>query len=389
MAHSTSGAPARDDARGGGRKLATDPALPDDDTDFLFVAHPGEAIDAAYVISRAIQLVWKRPAQVIGVAAASILLSWALLFGLITLGILQNSLWDAAGIGEVMHPLGVIVLLVIGWAGALLLQAPLVGSAIEIHLDERRGLFAELLSRGIARIPQLMVASAIVMVAVVVVVSAAIGLAAGVVAIAAQLPWGAVQVMVTVIGSLVIALYAMRAIAGFCLLVPVMLVERLEIGEAIGRSWTLGWRHGFAILSALILPAVLAQLVLFPTQFMPPWVGLSLGIVLGVSLALYQTAIAPVTYVAIREYVEGLHPGRVMEAPAGPASPRRPSARARAPRPSRPAKPTKAAGRTAGGKTKAGTGAKPGGKRSKAPSARSAEGRPKRARAAKSGRARK
>lgn len=309
----TRGASSRGDAAGGTRQLATDPPLGDDDTDFIFAAHPGESIDAAYVIGRAIQLVRERPREVIGVAAASVLLGWALLFGLMSLGILHNSLWAAAGVGEVMHPVGVIVLLVIGWAAALLLQAPLVGSAIEVHLDQRRGLFAELLSRGMSQIPQLMGASALVMLAVLIVVSAAMGIVAGVVALAAQIPWGVAQVLVSVVGSIVVLVYAMRAIAGVSLLVPVMLVEGLAIGDAIGRAWEMGWRHGFAILSALILPTLLVEGILFPTQFMPPWVGLSVGIVLGVALALYQTAVAPVTYVAIREYVEGLHPGRVME----------------------------------------------------------------------------
>ena len=131
--------------------------------------------------------------------------------------------------------------------------------------------------------------------------------------------------MVGAIGSLIVAAYALRTVAGFSLLVPVMLVERLEIGEAVGRAWMLGWRHGFAILSALLLPALLVQGIMYPTQFMPPWVGPSVGIVLGVGLVLYQTAVAPVTYVAIREYVEGLHPGRVMDASAPKGAMRAPT----------------------------------------------------------------
>ncbi|MEX1367714.1 MAG: hypothetical protein AB1Z98_31590 [Nannocystaceae bacterium] len=316
------------------------PPTSEDETDYMFAAHPRESIDAAYVFGRAVELVGQRPREVIGIAAASVLLSWALLFGLLALGVLGNSLWAAAGVDDVMHPLGIIVLLVIGWAAALLLQAPLVGSAIELH-SEQRGLFAVLLSRGMSRLPQLMVASAIVIAVVIAVSTVAMALIAAVVALAALIPWGVVQVMLAFVGSLVIAAYALRTIAGFSLLVPVMLVEQLEGSEALRRSWAIGWRHGFAIISALVLPALLVQAVLFPTQFMPWYIGLGMSIVLGVGLALYNTAVVPVTYVAIREFVEGLHPGRVMDV-AGPSpTSTRPPARTAAKAPRRAARPAK------------------------------------------------
>ena len=285
-----------------------------DDTAYLFQAHPDQTIDTSYIFERAFQLIGARPLQVIGIAIASTLLGWVMILAITGLGALESSLAADAGIDGVTHPLSVIVLLLLAWSAALLLQAPLIGAAIEVHTDERRGFFSLLLSRALGKLPQLLAGSFFVIGATAVVMALTMGLITGVVLIAGMLPWDFVSTLVQIVGFLAFTYLGLRAMVGSSLLVPVMLVEELALGEALRRSWALGWRNGTAILWALLLPNLLLQAVLYPTQFMPWYIGLGVALVGGIGLSLYYTAVVPVTYVAVREYIDGRHPGRLLAA---------------------------------------------------------------------------
>lgn len=276
-----------------------------DPHDDRFAPHPGESIDTVYVVARAVDLIGARPRQVLGVVLACLVLSAVVILPLLALDVL-----GAAGLPHAMHPASFTVLLVLGWAAGLLLQTPLVGAAIEVHTT-RRGLFLEFLRRGTAQLPDLLVAGLAVLGITVLVLAVCGALVAGVGAIAALLPWEFVTLMVSFAATVALLLVALRVITAFALVIPVLVVEQLPPGPALRRSWALGWPNGWSILMALLLPAILVQGVLFVAGFLPAIVGVIAGVVLGLALAVYHSVVAPVAYVAIREYVDGIDPARL------------------------------------------------------------------------------
>jgi hypothetical protein len=300
------------DARQGGR-LERPPhkvpaALPEDDR---FAPHPGGTIDAVYVIARGFELILARPRPVLAVMLASVVLSGLLVAALVALGLAENPLWAAAGIDGVMHPASVMVLLVLGWACALLLQTPLVGSAIEVH-TRRRGLDVEFLRRGVARLPDLIVSGLAVLGISVVVLVVAVLLQLVVVTLTAFVPWLVVVVMLRFACLVAIVVVALRVITAFALVIPVIVVEQLPARDALRRAWALGWPNGLPLLLAFLLPALVVQGVLYVLGFLPWFISIPANLVLGVGLALYESVLVPVAYVAIREYVDGLDPERLV-----------------------------------------------------------------------------
>lgn len=287
---------------------AATPGLPDDDR---FVPHPGQSIDAVYVIARGFELILARPWQVLGVMAASVVVSGALLFALVALGLVENALFAAVGIDGISHPGAMMVLVVLGWACALLLQAPLVGSAIEVH-TQRRGLHAEFLRRGLAHLGDLVVTGLAVLGLCLVVVIAAVVLQLAVVMITELVPWLVVKVMLRFAGITAVMVYALRVITAFGLVVPVVVVEQLAPAAALRRAWALGWPNSFPMLLAFLLPVLVTQGVLFVLNYLPGFISIPSNLVLGVGLALYESVLVPVAYVAIREYVDGIDPGRLV-----------------------------------------------------------------------------
>ena len=287
---------------------AATPGLPEDDR---FVPHPGQSIDAVYVIARGFELILARPWQVLGVMAASVVVSGALLFALVSLGLVENALFAAVGIDGLRHPGAMIVLVVLGWACALLLQAPLVGSAIEVH-TERRGLHAEFLRRGLAHLGDLVVTGLAVLGISIVVIAVAVLLQLAVVMITGLVPWLVVKVMLRFAGVTAIMVYALRVITALGLVVPVVVVEQLAPAAALRRAWALGWPNGIPMLLAFVLPMLVIQGVLFVLSYLPGFISIPSSLVLGVGLALYESVLVPVAYVAIREYVDGIDPGRLV-----------------------------------------------------------------------------
>ncbi len=291
------------------RKAPTaDAGLPDDDR---FTPHPGQRIDAVYVIARGAELVIARPLPVLAVLLASAVLSGLLLLALVAAGAMSNPLVAAVGIDGTTHPAAILLLFVLGWAGSLLLQTPLVGSAIEIH-TARRGLHAEFLQRGLARMGDLVTAGL-----------AMLGLCAGVlvagvlaqllvVTITSLIPWLVVAVMLQVAGLVMVVTTCLRIITCFGLVVPVIVVEQRPASEALRRAWALGWPSSTALLLGFLLPALVVQGMLYVFGFLPAFISIPVTLVLGLGLAAYQAALVPAAYVAIREYVDGLDPGQLL-----------------------------------------------------------------------------
>jgi hypothetical protein len=248
---------------------------------------------------------------VLGVMAASVAVSGALLFALVSLGLVENALFAAVGIDAVSHPGAMMVLVVLGWACALLLQAPLVGSAIEVH-TQRRGLHAEFLRRGIAHLGDLVVTGLAVLGICLVVVAVAVVLQLVVVTITGLVPWLVVMVMLRFAGFMAVMVYALRLITAFGLVVPVVVVEQLAPAAALRRAWALGWPNSFPMLLAFVLPVLVIQGVLFVLNYLPGFIAIPSNLVLGIGLALYESVLVPVAYVAIREYVDGIDPGRLV-----------------------------------------------------------------------------
>lgn len=290
------------------KAAAATPGLPEDDR---FVPHPGQSIDAVYVIARGFELILARPFQVFGVMAASVVLSGVLLFGLASLGFVENMLFHAAGIDGLHHPGAMMVLVVLGWACALLLQAPLVGSAIEVH-TQRRGLHAEFLRRGLAHMGDLVVTGLAVLGISFAVIVVAVVLQVVVVMVTELVPWMVVMVMLRFAGLLAIVVFTLRVITAFGLVVPVVVVEQLPPAAALRRAWALGWPNSFPLLLAFLLPLLVTQGVLYVLNFLPGFISIPSNLVLGVGLALYESVLVPVAYVAIREYVDGIDPGRLV-----------------------------------------------------------------------------
>lgn len=282
--------------------------LPEDDR---FAPHPDQTIDAVYVIARGFELILARPWQVLGVLLASVVVSGLLVLALVALGLVENALFAAVGVDGAGHPAAMMVLLVLGWACALLLQAPLVGSAIEVH-GQRRGLHAELLRRGLARMGDLVAAGLAVLGVSTVVLVVAVILQLAVVTIAGFVPWEVVTVMLRFAGFMAIVTYALRAIVALGLVVPVIVVEQLPAGDALRRAWSMGWSNGFPMLMAFLLPVLVVQGVLFVLSYLPGFISIPALVVLDLGLMLYLSVLAPVAYVAIREYVDGIDPDRLV-----------------------------------------------------------------------------
>lgn len=285
---------------------------PDDDR---FAPHRGHSIDAVYVIARAVELIIARPREVLAVMFASVVLAGLLLLALGAVGITNNPLWTAVGIDGVMHPASLIALLVLGWSCALLLQTPLVGSAIEVHTS-RRGLHAEFLRRGIASFSSLVVASLAMLALSAVVITVALVLQLAVIKLTGLIPVPFIVVMLQFASMVAILVTAVRVITALSLVVPVIVVERLPTADALRRSWAIGWPNSFPMFVALVLPTLLVQALLFVVGFLPAYIAIPFSVVAGLGVALYQSVIVPVAYVAIREYVDGLDPGHLV-APRG------------------------------------------------------------------------
>ncbi len=288
--------------------LATTEGLPEDDR---FVPHPGQSIDAVYVIARGFELIVARPWQVGGVVLASLAVSGLLLFALVALGLVENALFSAVGVDGPRHPAAMMVLLVLGWSSSLLLQTPLVGSAIEVH-TQRQGLHVEFLRRGVARMGDLVTSGLAVLGISLVAIVVAVVLQLVIVKVTAFVPWEVVTMMLRVVGFVAIVVTVLRVLTSLGLVVPVVVVEQLPATEALRRAWALGWPNSFPILTGFVLPALVVQGVLYVASFLPGFISIPANLVLGGGLALYECVLVPVAYVAIREYVAGIDPGRLV-----------------------------------------------------------------------------
>lgn len=290
------------------RKAPTATAgLPEDDR---FSPHPGQSIDAVYVIARGFELIAARPGPVIGVLLASTVVSGILLFALVALGLVENALFSALGITGPTHPAAMLLLLVLGWSCALLLQAPLVGSAIEVN-TQRRGLHVEFLRRGLARLGDLVLAGLAVLGISLVVLVVAVVLQLLVVKISAFVPWLVVMVMLRFAGFVAVTIAALRVINAMALVVPVIVVEQLPAPDALRRAFTLGWPNSFPMLMAFVLPVVTFQGILHVLSYLPGFISIPATIIIDVGMTLYLSVLVPVSYVAIREYVDGIDPDRL------------------------------------------------------------------------------
>ncbi len=287
--------PKRDRAKG---KAASVP--PGDDR---FAPHPDQSIDVVYIIGRAAHLVGARLKVVVGVMLAS--LAVAAVSGFIV---------SAAGAGGFLTLDNVIVGMMVTWLLGLLLQTPLVGAAIEIH-TERRGLALEFLRRGLARFGAIFAASLAVALIGAVIATVGVFFQLGLMKILDSLPLGFVNVILGFVGSVIILVICLRAITAFSLVVPIILIEDTAAGAALRRSWEIGWRNGSPIFLAVLLPALVANGVLFLASFMPAFIYIPVGIVLAILLALYNSAVVPSSYVIIREFNDGVDPAHLLRAP--------------------------------------------------------------------------
>jgi hypothetical protein len=287
---------------------AATPGLPADDR---FSPHPGQSIDAVYVIARGFELIVARPGPAIGVLLASAVVSGILLFALVSLGLVENALFTKLGITGPEHPGAMLLLLVLGWSCALLLQAPLVGSAIEVNTQQRRGLHMEFLRRGLARLGDLVLAGLAVLGISLVVLVLAVALQLLVVVITSFVPWQVVMVMLRVAGMVAVMVVALRVINALGLVVPVIVVEQLPARDALRRAWTLGWPNSMPMLLAFVLPVVTFQGILHVLSYLPGFISIPATIIIDVGMTLYLSVLVPVSYVAIREYVDGIDPERL------------------------------------------------------------------------------
>lgn len=284
---------------------ASTPGLPEDDR---FSPHPGQSIDAVYVIARGFELIVARPGPVLGVLLASAVIGGGL-GGLLGLAF-SKGLFSPLGIDGPTQPIALMLLLMIGWACGLPLQAPLVGSAIEVN-TQRRGLHMEFLRRGLARLGDLVLAGLAVLAITFVVLVVAVALQVAVVWITSFVPWQVVQVMLRVAGIVVVMVAALRIIYALGLVAPVIVVEQLPAPDALRRAWALGWPNSFSMLLAFALPVLTFQGILYVFSYLPGFISIPVTIIIDVGMILYLSVLMPVSYVAIREYVDGVDPDRL------------------------------------------------------------------------------
>ena len=262
-------------------------------------------------MGRAGELVFERFGHVVAVAVGSVLLSAGLLYGLLAVGALHNQLWAAVGIESYTDPAGLLAMMILSWAATLLMQTPLVGSAIEIHTNQR-GLFSLFLGRGLAKIPQIIAAAIALVLISLAVLSLVFAMLMGVMAVGNAIPWSFVGFIVKAVAGGMVLYGGLRVMVAFSLVAPVLVVEQLGVVDALRRSWSIGWRNAHAIFWAVLIPMLVLQAVLFLASFMPWYILYGVAIV-GVGLqSLYNASVVPVAYVAIREFVDGLHPMKLV-----------------------------------------------------------------------------
>ena len=287
------------------------PSAPSDDLEYLLTPEPERSIGPADVVGRTLHLLITRPLALVGLIVASGVVTWMLTMVFAEMsGSLRSVLGGSALHGVADKMLGVVAAIV-AWAASTVVQAPVVGAAIEARTGQR-GLLAMFLQRGVRRLPAMAGAVGIVvLISIAVLLGAFVGML-GVIKVAALVPGFYPPMLLTIGGGAVLFWLSLRTLLGVSLAVPVVLVEGGNGLQAVKRSWTLTAGHRYAIAFGLVLPILAIFVLGIAVGLLAPQVTPWYGIVAYIFVVLYATAMAPATYVAFREFIDDVQPEKLL-----------------------------------------------------------------------------
>ncbi len=301
-------APADDNPFGSAQPMSAD-------LDYLLTPEPEASIGPIDVIGRTLHLLLTRPLALLGLIVASSAVFWTLTFVLTEMSSPITSLMTELGLRKLAVGFQAVFVGVLSWAASTIVQAPIVGAAIEAQTG-RRDLLRSFFQRGVRHLPAVLGSVAAVVAISIAVLATALGAEALLIKLGGALPQGDFAFMLVVgAGSLVIGYLALRTLLGFSLVAPIVLVEELGAKAAVIRSWrlTAGNRYaiGFGILLPLLGLSIATVVVGSVAPTVAPWFNLSANLF----LVLYATAMAPAAYVAFREFIDGVAPSKLLVKP--------------------------------------------------------------------------
>ena len=294
-----------DDPFGGPRVAAPQ------DLEYLMTPEPERSIGPGDVVGRTLHLLIARPLALLGLMVASGAVYATLM---LVSGEMSGSLRSLLG-GSPLHGVAekllAVVTAVVAWAASTVVQAPIVGAAIEARTGQR-DLLGKFLQRGMRRLPSIGNAvGLIILISIAVLGGMAVGMI-GLVKVAALVPGRYPPMLLTVGGAAVIFWFALRTLLAVSLAVPVVLVEGASGPQAVRRSWQLTAGHRYAIAFGIVLPIIAVIAIGVAVGMMAPQLAHWYGIGVYAFMVLYATAMGPATYVAFREFIDDVQPDKLL-----------------------------------------------------------------------------
>lgn len=281
------------------------------DLEYLLTPEPERSIGPGDVVGRTLHLLITRPLALVGlmVASGAVYATLMLVFGEMS-GSLR-SLLGGSPLHGVAEKLLAVVAAVVAWAASTVVQAPVVGAAIEARTGQR-DLLRKFLQRGMRRLPAIGNAvGLIVLISIAVLGGMAVGMY-GLTKIAALVPGRYPPMLLTVGGAAVIFWFALRTLLAVSLAVPVVLVEGGSGMEAVRRSWQLTAGHRYAIAFGIVLPIIAVIVIGIAAGMLAPQLAHWYGVGVYAFMVLYATAMGPATYVAFREFIDDVQPDKLL-----------------------------------------------------------------------------
>jgi len=272
---------------------------------------PERSVGPGDVVGRTLHLLVTRPLALVGLMLASGGVWWTLtlVFGEMS-GSLRSVL-AGSPLAAVADNVLAVVAAVVAWAASTVVQAPIVGAAIEARTGQR-DLLGKFLQRGVRRLPAIAGAVGIVVViSIAVLVGMALGVM-GLVKVASFVPGRYPPLLMVVGGSAVVFWFALRTLLAVSLAVPVVLVEGGNGLQAVGRSWSLTAGHRYAIAFGILLPIIAVIVMGMGVGMLVPELVHWYGLAVYLFMVLYATAMGPATYVAFREFIDDVQPDKLV-----------------------------------------------------------------------------
>jgi hypothetical protein len=209
-----------------------------------------------------------------------------------------------------------LLVMMVVFSVALLLQGPVLGAAFAARIENRKGLVGLYGKRAVAHFKGLAVVSGL---NTVISIAGVLGWVLGV--------WVLVQVgdaigglmggLIIAVGMVALGLYAMAMVLRFAFAAPAMLVERLDPIPALKRSAALTKGTSLALAAAMIIPIVLFVMgtlfLSFFGMFQVAWVPQIWTLGFDCLYMMIAIAIVPSGYLVYRHFVDEKLPRNLVE----------------------------------------------------------------------------